>query len=116
MFPLLEARQVCDTDQGRGWADVRTPSDLPNTETVESMKLGAARVLRSFLRQPLVGAAVSRLRDALHDYGTSSDVAPLIATVQDLYNQQGPPISTPHRMQAPLAHSDLHLVCYEFVI
>lgn len=74
------------------------------------------KTLRRFLRQPLVGAAVSRLRDALHDYGTSSDVAPLIATVQDLYNQQGPPISTPHRMQAPLAHSDLHLVCYEFVI
>ncbi len=74
------------------------------------------KALRSFLRQPLVGAAVTRLRQALHDYGTSNDVAPLIATVQDLYTQQGPPISTPRRMQLPLARSDLHLVCYEFVV
>jgi superfamily II DNA or RNA helicase len=75
------------------------------------------RELRKFLKQPLVGASVQTLRQALKTYTATSDVVPLIAAVRELYAQQGIPgeeIPIDRRSQQ-IAREDLHLVCYEYV-
>ena len=74
------------------------------------------KTLRSFLRQPLVGAAVTRLRQALQEYSATGDAGPLIAAVRDLYTQQALPAPAHRPRQLPLVRTDLHLVCYEYVI
>jgi hypothetical protein len=51
----------------------------------------------------------------LHDQpGQQVDVATAYFSIRGF--EQSPPISTPRRMQPLLARSDLHLVCYEFVV
>ena len=73
--------------------------------------------LRSFLKQPLVGASVTRLREALQAYSASNDVAPLVQTVRELYQQQAP-LEAPQRngrLHRPVTRDDLHLVCYEYL-
>jgi hypothetical protein len=75
------------------------------------------RDLREFLKQPLVGASVQTLRQALKTYTATSDVAPLIAAIRELYAEQGiageeTPID---RRRQQIAREDLHLVCFEYV-
>ena len=74
--------------------------------------------LRSFLRQPLVGASVTKLRQAMKDYSASNDFAPLVETVRDLHEQQAPVDETPSAAfrRRPLTRDDLHLVCYEYIV
>ena len=49
------------------------------------------RELRKFLKQPLVGASVQRLRKSLQDYTNSGQLSDLIAVLRELYQQQGSP-------------------------
>lgn len=73
--------------------------------------------LRAFLKQPLVGAAVTRLRQAVQVYSASGDVAGLVETVRTLAQQQAPPPApAPSAGKLrPLSRDDLHLVCYEYL-
>jgi superfamily II DNA or RNA helicase len=50
---------------------------------------GELRELRKFLKQPLIGASVQQLRNALQTYSSTNDVQVLIETVRTLYQHQG---------------------------
>jgi hypothetical protein len=72
--------------------------------------------LRKFLKQPLVGAAVKTLREAVKAYSASADVGPLLDTLRILRTQQGlvpdsPVAASRHVVQ----REELHLVCFEYV-
>ncbi|HSN78071.1 MAG TPA: helicase-related protein, partial [Anaerolineae bacterium] len=73
--------------------------------------------LRAFLKQPLVGAAVTRLRQALQAYSAGGDLRPLLETVRELHARQAPaePVPSAGRALRPIAREDLHLVCFEYV-
>lgn len=75
------------------------------------------RELRKFLKQPLVGASVQRLRKSLQDYTSSGQLEELIQVVRDLYQQQGnQPVENgaiTHKKR--LKREDLYLICYEYV-
>ena len=75
------------------------------------------RDLRKFLKQPLVGASVQTLRQALKAYTTTSDVAPLIATIRESVAQYGSAFAdtSADRRGPRLVREDLHLICYEYV-
>jgi superfamily II DNA/RNA helicase len=75
------------------------------------------RELRKFLKQPLVGASVQRLRKALQEYGSAADLAALVDVVSELYQQQGVEMSQPQNGTQPrrLTRDDLHLICFEYV-
>jgi hypothetical protein len=75
------------------------------------------RELRQFLKQPLVGAAVQRLRDGLRQYSVDSDVTALLGVVRALYREQGyGDTSQAAARRTPLVtREDLHLVCYEYI-
>lgn len=75
------------------------------------------RELRKFLRQPLVGASVQRLRKALQEYGSAGNLAALIGVVSELYQQQGVVTPQPQNgtQQRRLTREDLHLICFEYV-
>ncbi|MCI0577972.1 MAG: phospholipase D-like domain-containing protein [Chloroflexi bacterium] len=75
------------------------------------------RELRQFLKQPLVGASIQLLRDALRAYSANGDARPLIDTTRQLYDQQAglpPEPENGNRMKA-ITRDDLHLVCYEYI-
>ncbi len=76
------------------------------------------RELRKFLKQPLVGASVQRLRKALQEYGNTGDLAALIGVVRELYEQQGVVAPQPQNGigQRRLTRDNLHLICFEYVI
>jgi hypothetical protein len=72
--------------------------------------------LRKFLKQPLVGAAVKTLREAVKAYSSGADIGPLLDTLRTLRTQQGLIPESPG--QAPrhvVQREDLHLVCFEYV-
>jgi hypothetical protein len=46
------------------------------------------RQLRNFLKQPLVGAAVQLLREAMKAYSVSNEFEPLMTSLRELYQQQ----------------------------
>jgi superfamily II DNA or RNA helicase len=75
------------------------------------------RDLKRFLKQPLVGASVQKLRKASQDYANSEQLGDLVNVVRDLYSQQGVPVreaeTEPRRKR--LTRQDLYLVCYEYV-
>lgn len=76
-------------------------------------------VLRKFLDQPLVGASVLQLRNALNSYSKSKDIAALVGVVRGLHASQGAQTSSgpsPDRQVTRIKREDLHLVCFEFVI
>ncbi|MBK9713563.1 MAG: helicase [Kouleothrix sp.] len=75
------------------------------------------RDLRKFLKLPLVGASVQQLRKALQSYSSSNAVADLIATVRELYqNQGGPSAEAPEKkVGSGLTREQLRLICYEYV-
>ena len=75
------------------------------------------RDLRKFLKQPLVGASVQTLRQALKTYTTTSDVAPLIATIRESVAQYGSARedTSADRRTPRLVREDLHLICYEYI-
>lgn len=81
------------------------------------MNRAELKELRSFLKQPLVGASVTRLRESLQAYSTSNDIAPLVQTVRELYQGQTPTKVLPRDNQRyrPVTRDDLHLVCYEYL-
>ncbi len=85
-----------------------------NTPGLERAEL---KQLRAFLKQPLVGAAVARLRQAVQQYSATGDVAGLVETVRTLAQQQAPPAAPAPsaRPFRPLGRDDLHLVCYEYL-
>jgi SNF2 family DNA or RNA helicase len=88
----------------------------------QSQAAGADRALiremRQFLKQPLVGAGVQRLRDALKQYGSDNDFAVLLAALRDLHAQvayqNGDEQDRAPRIR--LTRDQLHLVCYEYII
>jgi hypothetical protein len=75
--------------------------------------------LRQFLKQPLVGASVRQLRQALQSYSLSNDVAALIEVVKTLYAQQGeiepPEAAADKPVIERLTREDLKLICYEYI-
>ncbi len=76
------------------------------------------REYRKFLKQPLVGASIQRLRHALQSFSTSNDVGILIETVHDLYAQQSKLSSVdevPPRPVGRIRREDLKLLCYEYI-
>ena len=74
------------------------------------------RDLRKFLKQPLVGASVQKLREAMNVYSTTNEIQPLVATLKELYQQQGQSqVETPRPRHPRLTRDDLHLVCYEYI-
>ncbi len=76
------------------------------------------RALRKFLKQPLVGASVQQLRQALQAFSATNDVAVLIAAVRELYEQQAdsPAGDADEKKPVPrIARDDLHLICYEYI-
>jgi hypothetical protein len=73
------------------------------------------RNLRKFLKQPLVGASVQQLREAMKTYSTTNDLAPLMETLRDLYAQQGQVAEEEPRQRHRITRDDLHLVCFEYI-
>ncbi|MBN1311381.1 MAG: helicase, partial [Anaerolineae bacterium] len=75
------------------------------------------RSLRKFLGQPFVGAHIRRLRNALKDYGASSNPEPLLETLRELYAQTGLDVDVAQELRAykSVQREDLHLVCYEYI-
>ncbi len=75
------------------------------------------RELRSFLKQPLVGASVAALRQATKEYGNTSDPQSLVELIRSLRAQQSQngraEEHAPPRVR--LTRDDLHLVCYEYI-
>lgn len=72
------------------------------------------RELRRFLKQPLPGAYVKRLRGGLGNYTKDRDLTPLLAIVRELQQAFGAIVS----IATPLPQidrDDLHLVCFEYV-
>jgi superfamily II DNA or RNA helicase len=82
-------------------------------------KRKALQQLRQFLKQPLVGASVRQLRQALQSYSLSNDVAALIEVVKTLYAQQGeiepPEAAADKPVIERLTREDLKLICYEYI-
>jgi superfamily II DNA or RNA helicase len=83
----------------------------PDLDRAESQRL------RRFLRQPLVGAAVQSLRDALQAYSQTNEIRPLVEIVSRLQEEQGAPVAASGQQTdgPPLTRESLHLVCYEYV-
>ncbi|MBK8798799.1 MAG: helicase [Anaerolineales bacterium] len=76
------------------------------------------RELRKFLKQPMVGASVQKLRAALKEYGGSHNLDSLLPTLRILAAQQAfdtIPGDKSERQPLLLERKDLHLVCYEYV-
>ena len=73
------------------------------------------RELRKFLRQPLVGASVKRLREALKQYKSSNDFRPLVETVRTLKEEQGVMESGAKPVGPKIDRKDLRLICYEYI-
>jgi hypothetical protein len=75
------------------------------------------RELRKFLKQPLVGASVQRLRKVLQDYTSSGHLSGLVEILRELYRQQGHPVDETGSdvRRNRLKREDLSLVCYEYV-
>ena len=72
--------------------------------------------LRRFLKQPLVGAAVKTLREAVNAYSSSHDIGPLVEVLRALRAQQEPTDSDHERQPRHVVQrDDLHLVCFEYV-
>jgi hypothetical protein len=65
-------------------------SVLDEQEAFLELASSEMKELRAFLKQPLVGAAVARLRQAVQAYSASGDVAGLIEVVRALHQQQAP--------------------------
>jgi len=78
---------------------------------------GELRELRSFLKQPLVGASVAALRQATKKYSHTSDAQPLVELIRTLHIQQGQNDNATAESlpRLRLSRDDLHLVCYEYV-
>ena len=73
------------------------------------------QTLRSFLKQPLVGAAVQQLRAALKEYNLCGEPSLLVSTLRRLHKEQAEPsVAAPTRVDA-VRREDLRLVCYEYV-
>ena len=90
---------------------LRNHANSPGVDRREVLALSA------FLRQPLVGAAVKALREAVQVYSTGGDVAPLLETLRELHTQQGqsPPGPNGAGPRRPIVREDLHLVCFEYI-
>ncbi len=76
------------------------------------------RELRKFLRQPLVGASVQQLRNAIQRYSSTNDIQVLIETVRALYQHQGAGSSQESPTEKPVSkirREDLKLICYEYI-
>jgi SNF2 family DNA or RNA helicase len=74
------------------------------------------RDLRKFLKQPLVGASVQKLREAMKVYSTANEFEPLLEAVRELNQQQGQvEVEEPRQRSRRLTRDDLHLVCYEYI-
>lgn len=69
------------------------------------------------MKQPLVGASVATLRQALKAYGASSDPQPLVEAISELHQQQGriDAAATETPRVPRITREDFHLVCYEYV-
>ncbi|MBP7962131.1 MAG: hypothetical protein KBG20_17475 [Caldilineaceae bacterium] len=78
---------------------------------------GELRELRTFLKQPLVGASVSALRQTIKDFSNTSDLQPLVTLLQSLHQDQGQ-VEHAKSDRSPrlrLTRDDLHLICYEYI-
>lgn len=76
------------------------------------------REYRKFLKQPLVGASIQRLRQALQSFSTANEVGFLIEAVRDLYRQQSEgalPDEGHPRAADRIRRDDLKLMCYEYI-
>lgn len=77
------------------------------------------RDLRRFLKQPLVGASVQALRQAMREYTTSGNLHEVVDVVRTLFQQQGTVQQDFSSMREPsnkrLTRDDLYLVCYEYI-
>ena len=74
--------------------------------------------MRKFLRQPLVGASVQELRQAIRGYSSTNDVRALIETVRALYQHQRALSSLTSLDEKPaskITREDLKLICYEYI-
>lgn len=76
------------------------------------------RELRQFLKQPLVGVGVQRLREALRQYGNDNNYDAFLAALRDLHAQvayyHGEERANSKRIR--LTREQLHLVCYEYIV
>ena len=61
------------------------------------------RELRKFLRQPLVGASVQQLRNAIQNYSRTNDIQVLLETVRALYQHQGAGFSHESPTEKPVS-------------
>jgi SNF2 family DNA or RNA helicase len=76
------------------------------------------RDLRRFLRQPLVGASVQQLRNAIQGYSSTNDIQVLLEIVRALYQHQGSGTSHESSHEQPLnkiRREDLRLICFKYI-
>jgi superfamily II DNA or RNA helicase len=73
--------------------------------------------LRRFLKQPLVGASVLRLKKIVQEYSRSGDFAALFEVVRELRQTQGDFSETAatERPRQHIRREDLRLMCYDYV-
>ncbi|MHB8626475.1 MAG: hypothetical protein ACYDBJ_21375, partial [Aggregatilineales bacterium] len=72
------------------------------------------REMRKFLKQPLPGAYVKRLRSSLQAFTTSKNILDLLSVVRELQQAFGT-TETDVKPQHTIKAEDLYLVCYEYV-
>ncbi|MHB8624597.1 MAG: helicase-related protein [Aggregatilineales bacterium] len=72
------------------------------------------REMRKFLKQPLPGAYVKRLRSSLQTFTTSKNILDLLGVVRELQQAFGT-VETDVKPQYAIKVEGLHLVCYEYV-
>jgi len=87
---------------------LREHIDRPETTREE------IREMRKFLKQPMPGAYVKRLRAGLQAFATSKNILDLLGVVRELQQSFGT-VETETRPQQVITPDDLHLVCYEYV-
>jgi hypothetical protein len=76
------------------------------------------RDLRRFLRQPMVGASVQQLRNAIQGYSSTNDIQVLLETVRALYQHEGSGSSHESSNEKPVTQirrEDLRLICFEYI-
>lgn len=118
---------VSDTAQQEAAAVVNKP--VAEEQTIVSQILSTQlsnpaydraelRELRAFLKQPLVGAVVQQLRQALQAYSQTNDPAALISTLRTVHEQQGSPPPEALAASSPaktITREQLRLVCFEYI-
>src|SRR5258705_186196 len=115
-LPAVEVKVRIDLpDSENNWQEQLTVVELLR-EYVDYPEISRdeIREMRKFLKQPLPGVYVKRLRSSLQDFKLSKNILDLLAVARELQQAFGV-VETVEKPQQHISREDLHLTCYEYV-